>query len=175
MTKCPDKILLTRDQVSRALDVTGRTLTRYAKREDDPLQPVRPGGPQQAAGYDPADVVQWAIRQELAKLQEQAGHDDPIDYQHERARLTKAQADREELKVRAMRRELADVRLLSFAVANFGAQASAVFETLPGRIKRLHPDLSSADIQSIRAEIVYVQNLASRIELDWEQAPELDD
>jgi len=167
--------LITRKQAARLIGCTERTLSRHMARESDPLRPAQAGGAGKPTLFDPRAVADWWHRQEIAKLQQAAGHDDPIDYLHERARLTKAQADREELKVRAMRRELADVRLLSFAVANFGAQASAVFETLPGRIKRLRPDLSSADIQSIRAEIIYVQNLAAEIELDWEQAPELDE
>jgi len=174
MTKCPDKLLLTRDQVGRALEVTGRTLTRYAQRDDDPLTPVRPGGPQQAAGYDPADVVRWAIRQELAKLQQAAGNDDAIDYHHERARLTKAQADYQEIRNREARGELARVELIAFALANFGSQCAAILETLPGKIKRLVPSLSSEDVNEVRAEIVKAQNAAARIEIDWTDAPELE-
>jgi phage terminase Nu1 subunit (DNA packaging protein) len=169
-----DSELMSRDQVARALDVTGRTLTRYAQRDDDPLVPARPGGPQQAAGYDPRDVVEWAIRRELEKLQQAAGHDEAIDYAHERARLTRAQADREELRVRELRRELADVRLVSYAIANFGSQARAILETLPGKIKRLQPKLTASDIEQVKREIVKIQNAAADITIDWSEAPEVD-
>jgi phage terminase Nu1 subunit (DNA packaging protein) len=119
--------------------------------------------------------VQWAIRQELAKLAEAAGHEaSAIDYQHERARLTRAQADREELRVRELRRELADVRLVSYAIANFGSQARAILETLPGKIKRLQPKLTASDIEQIKREIVKIQNAAADITIDWSEAPEVD-
>lgn len=175
MTTTPDALLLTRDQVGRALNVTGRTLTRYAQREDDPLVPVRAGGPQQAAGYDPRDVAEWAIRQELAKLQQDAGHDDAIDFHHERARLTRAQADHQELRNRITRGEYARIELLSFAMGSVASQVSAGLEVLPARIKRLEPRLSSDDLQQIRREIVNLQNGLSRIEIDWTDAPELDE
>lgn len=174
MATVEDKELLTRKQVCRALQVTPRTLTRYAKRADDPLEPVEPGGHGKPALYDPADVVEWAIRQELAKLQEEAGHDDFIDYHHEKARLTRAQADREEIRLKEDRRQVARVELLTYAISNFASQAAAIFETLPGRIYRIRPDLSSTDIDEVRAEVVNLQNLVSEIELDWSLAPDGD-
>lgn len=169
-----DKELQTRKQVCRALKVTPRTLTRYASRADDPLQPVEPGGHGKPALYEPAEVVEWAIRQELAKLQEEAGHEDFIDYHHEKARLTRAQADREEIKLKVDRGLVARVELISFAVSNLGTQVSANLETLPAKIKRIQPSLTALDIREIQAEIIKVQNFCSEIEIDWDEAPELD-
>ena len=110
-----------------------------------------------------------------AKLQEEAGHKDFIDYLWEKARLTRAQADREEIRLKIDRGRVARVELVSFAVANLASQVSANLATLPAKIKRLQPSLSSTDIHDIRHEVVKVQNLCSKIEIDWSEAPELDD
>jgi phage terminase Nu1 subunit (DNA packaging protein) len=167
--------LITRKQAARLIGCTERTLSRHMARESDPLRPTQAGGAGKATLFDPRAVADWWHRQELAKLQQAAGHDDPIDYLHERARLTKAQADKEEIKVAALRRQFADTRLISFALGNFGSQASAILETLPGRIKRLRPDLDSSDMEAIKAEMVKLQNLCAHIEIDWTGAPEVED
>ena len=175
MATTPDSNLITRKQAARLLECTTRTLTRYASREDDPLIPAQAGGHGKATLYDPATVGQWLIRRELAKLQEQAGHQDAIDYHHEKARLTRAQAEAQELKNKEMRGEVARVELISFALANVGGQISAILETLPSRIKRLEPRLTSSDLEAIRGEIVKCQNACADIKIEWSDAPEIED
>ena len=165
---------LSRDQTAAVLGVTVRSLSRYAQ-ADDPLVPATQGGHGKPTLYCPEQVGAWLVRRELQKLQRAAGHEDALDYHAERTRLTAAQADHQELRNREMRRELADVRLVSFAVANFGSQAGAIFETLPGRIKRAQPDLSNEAINTIRRAVVELQNCASELNIDWDESPELDE
>ncbi|MDZ7789398.1 MAG: terminase small subunit [Xanthomonadales bacterium] len=167
--------LITRNQAARLLGCAGRSLTRYASRDDDPLLPERAGGHGKPTLYDPRTVADWHLRQELAKLQEQAGHDDAIDFHHERARLTRAQAEAQELKNKITRREYARIELLTFAMGNVCSQVSAGLEVLPGKIKRLEPKLSANDIQAIRREIVALQNGLASIDVDWTDAPEIDE
>ena len=65
--------------------------------------------------------------------------------------------------------------LISFALANVGGQITAILETLPSRIKRLEPRLSSSDIDAIKSEIVKAQNACADIRIDWSDAPAVDD
>src|SRR5699024_8706627 len=88
--------LITRKQAARLIGCTERTLPRPTARESDPLRPAQAGGAGKPTLFDPRAVADWWHRHELAKLQQAAGNDDPIDYHHERARLTKAQADYQE-------------------------------------------------------------------------------
>ena len=174
MTTPHDK-LITRKQAARLLGCTERTLSRHMARESDPLRPTQSGGAGKPTLFDPRTVADWWLRQELARLQQEAGHDDAIDYHHERARLTKAQADGQELKNREARGEVARVELISFALANVGGQISAILETLPSRIKRLEPRLTSSDLEAIRGEIVKCQNACADIKIEWSDAPEIED
>lgn len=164
-------IFTTREQTARALDVDTRTLARYQNRADDPL-PVARARPGKPSEYDPRAVTEWAIRQEIKRMAAAAGHDlDAIDYQAERARLTRAQAEAQELKNAQTRRQVAPVELLTYALANVGAQISAHLETIPGRLKREIPALNNSDLFEAQRIIAQVQNAAASVELDWSQAP----
>jgi phage terminase Nu1 subunit (DNA packaging protein) len=161
--------LLTRSQVAALLDVEPRSLSRYAK-ADDPLLPVKAAHGKPSL-YDPTTVGQWLIRRELARLQRAAGHHDPIHYDQERARLTRAQADAQELKNKITRRQYARVELLSYALGNTCSQISAKLETIPGRLKREIPKLNNSELFEVRRIITEVQNAAAEAKLDWSQAP----
>lgn len=167
----PKTDLLTRQQVAALLSVDPRSVTRYAK-ADDALLPVKADKGKPSL-YDPATVGQWLVRRELSNLQRAAGHADPLDYDRERCRLVAAQADKEELKVREMRRQLARVELLQYAVADAGQQIAAVLGTVKGRVKRAQPNLSNAALHEIEQLIVECQNTAGQIEIDWDEAPEV--
>lgn len=166
--------LLTRDQAAALLGVTARQLQRYAS-GDDPLVPAVPGGHGKPTLYAPETVGQWLIRRELAKLQKAAGHHDPIDFDRERARLVKAQADQVELKNAITRREVARVELLTFAAADAGQRIAAVLGTVKGRIKRAMPSLNNQALHEIEQLVVECQNAASQIQIDWSDAPEGDE
>ena len=166
---------LTRAQAAAVLGVTVRTLSRYASRSDYPLVPAQAGGHGKPTLYDPATVGEWLQAETLRKLEQQAGHQDAIDFHHERARLTRAQADREEIRVKVARGQVARVDLLTYSLAKVCAQISAGLETLPAKIKRLQPKLSADEISSIRKEIIYLQNSLAKADIDWSDAPREDD
>lgn len=166
----PDN-LLTRDQAAAVCGVTVRTLSRYASRSDSPLVPAQAGGHGKPTLYDPATVGEWLQAETLRKLEQQAGHQDAIDFHHERARLTRAQAEGQELKNRVARGEYAKVELLLFAVAKIASQVNAALGALPMKIKRLQPKLSASEIRAIQSEIVNLQNAVADSEIDWSEAP----
>lgn len=153
--------LLTRDQAARALGITTRTLTNYASRSEDPLQPIASGRGVKSL-YDPAEVYQWGWRRELAKLQTEASDNEFIDYQLEKARLTRAQADRVELRNDELRGELARIDVLKFALGQIGSQVAAQLDTLPAKLKRAVPKLTSTEIQLIKKVITKCQNTAAK-------------
>jgi len=96
---------LTRAAVAYGLDVDDRTVSRYQDRADRPL-PVKERRRTKAGNrYDLRDVIAWAVEDALAKVC--TGSDgNRYDYAAERARLTKAQADKTELEVAELRGDL---------------------------------------------------------------------
>ena len=89
--------------------------------------------------------------------------DGDIDYDLERARLTKEQADGQELKNAQARRELAPIDLIEWTLGRFAAQVCPLLEAIPQKVKRRVPSLKSAEVEIIKREIIKAQNMASKI------------
>ena len=168
-------VLIDRDTVAALLGVTDRTLSRYAARDDDPLAPCRPASRGRPALYQPREVMEWVLRQEARRQSDApASLDGDADYDREKARLTRAQADNAELKNAQLRRELARVELLQFAAAEAGSQIAAVLGTVKGRVKRAMPSLSNSALHELEQIVVECQNRAADIQIDWNETPEHD-
>lgn len=99
---------------------------------------------------------------------------DPEDYDAQRTRLTKEQADQLEMKNAVTRREQAPVQLLEWALAEMAQRVSAVLGAIPSKIKKRVPALSSTEMTHITREIVKAQNAASKSELPWDKLPRSD-
>lgn len=106
---------INRQQVAYNLGLTVKTVTKYQTRKNDPLPIHENATHGKANKYDPYKVMEWKVRQELQKLDpEDTG--EVIDYEKEKARLTKEQADGQEIKNAIARREVAPVPLLEYCL-----------------------------------------------------------
>ena len=99
---------------------------------------------------------------------------DPKEFVAQRTRLTKAQADAQEMKNAVMRRELAPVELLEMALATMSAQVSSILQSIPARVKKRVPSLTATQLGHISREITKAQNAASKAELPWDDVPDFD-
>jgi len=79
------------------------------------------------------------------------------------------QAEWQKLKNEQLRRELAPVQALTWALGNLAAQVAAILEPLPGKIKRRLPKLNKADLQAIQRELVKAQNACAEMKLDFDE------
>jgi phage terminase Nu1 subunit (DNA packaging protein) len=84
-------------------------------------------------------------------------------------RLVQEQADGQALKNAQARRELAPVQLISWTLARVGSQISAIFDSIPLKVKKLMPKLSASDIEVIKRELIKAQNAASRVTVDLDE------
>lgn len=139
MNKAKREPFFTKQQVAEMLGVTTRTVTRYQERPTDPL-PVREIVATGGNKYQPNAVLEWAIRQRIKALS--AGNEEVPDFNLERARLTRANADKAELELRELQGELLRADLVEKAmlllVTNFRARILA----LPSKAA---PELLAAD------------------------------
>jgi phage terminase Nu1 subunit (DNA packaging protein) len=87
---------------------------------------------------------------------------------------TRERAEGQRLKNAAMRRELAPVQMITWAISNAGSQIGAVLGTLKGKIKRAHPELSTEALHEIEQVAVETQNIATEIRLDWDDFDDAD-
>ncbi|MBO2550990.1 terminase small subunit [Shewanella algae] len=115
--------------------------------------------------YSVADVVANRVGHAERKAVAINPDDDPdkpnIDY--ERYRLTKAQADGQELKNEKERKEVVETAFATFVLGRTAAQMASILDQIPLRIKRKFPDLPPARIDAIKAEIIKAQNIAAEV------------
>lgn len=141
--------------IAKIFGVTDRRVQKLAK---DGVIPKAERGK-----YDLIGCVQAYIRY----LQNNSLDNGNFDLRGERARLTKEQADGQNLKNSIARKEVAPISVLEFAMSNLATQISAVLGSLPLKIKKKNPNLSGKEIEEIRREITKVQNAASKVSVDF--------
>lgn len=83
----------------------------------------------------------------------------------ERTRLAKEQADKLAISNAERRGELAPVALLEQILATAGARVCAVFDAIPGKIKRRVPSLRAKDVEAIKQEIASARNVIALMTL----------
>ncbi len=87
----------------------------------------------------------------------------------EKLRLTKAQAEGQEIKNAQLREELAPVALIEWVLGKVGGQISAILDALPSQLKKRNAKLTATNIETIRREIVKTQNIAARVTVDLDE------
>ena len=159
------------DQASTAylLGCDSRTVQTYGKRAVNPLPVVKQGKRGTPTLYDPHQVLQWAIQNELAKVIDDDGDSGIVlNLEAQRARLASEQADRCALENQIKRSEYAPIEALQFAIADFAGQAKSIFEGLPKRIKNSLPSLRAREIKILEREIVKVRNAVASIQINFD-------
>ena len=116
---------------------------------------------------------QQGLKDGKAELPEDIGD---IVLAKERAELawTQERAEGQRLKNAALRRELAPVAMVQWAISQAGSQIAAVLGTLKGRIKRAQPSLSNAALHEVEQIAVECQNTAAAVRLNWDDFDESD-
>lgn len=113
-------------------------------------------------------LIEW-LRAYTGHLREQAAGRaaaGDLDLATERAALARAQREKIEMQNAVTRRELAPAHLLEEILASAGARMGAIFDAIPGAIRRRNQKLTAADIEVIAAEIAKARNIAASMTLD---------
>lgn len=150
---------ITKSAVCYGLDVDDRTVSRYQGRENDPLPVSTQRRTKEGNQYDLRAVIEWAQRQALADIS--VGDDGQVyNYEAERARLTKAQADKTELEVSEKRGLVLNAETVRNTWSDLIASARAKLMALPTKVAA--KAMSAKDYREaedyVRAEIFAVLN-----------------
>jgi phage terminase Nu1 subunit (DNA packaging protein) len=146
---------LTKAGVAYALGCDARTVSRYQDSDEHPL-PVKERRRTRAGNrYDLRQITAWAVQEALRKIG--IGKDGTVyDYNIERARLTKAQADKTELEVAELRGELISTPKALIQVESMVGAMRAKLLSLPtkvaAKIATTPVDMGKAQ-EAIRIEI----------------------
>lgn len=121
--------------------------------------------------YDCRSVVSNRIENELAKQQPQDDEEvDPNKLEYQRYRLTKEQADSQELKNQKDRAEVVETSFSTFTLSRIAAQIGSILDSVPLNMRRKFPELETKHIEHLKREIVKAQNIAAGLD---DMIPEL--
>lgn len=94
-----------------------------------------------------------------------AGRGSDNELANERARLAREQADSVAMKNARERKELAPVEVLEGVLAHTARQIATVLEGIQPKLRRACPDLTSANLQIITAELARARQLCAVVNL----------
>lgn len=114
--------------------------------------------------YMMADILANRAANEESKRKPEA---DPeglgSGYDYERYRLTKAQADAQELKNEIAQQTSVPTEFATYALAKISAEASGILDSAPLDLKRKHPEFSTVQIENIKRSIAKASGAIARL------------
>lgn len=151
--------LLSKAAIAYGFNVDERTISRWQDQDNDPLPTFVRQKTSAGNQYDLRAVIEWAQRQALADIS--VGDDGQVyNYEAERARLTKAQADKTELEVSEKRGLVLNAESVRNTWSDLIASARAKLMALPTKVSA--KAMSAKDYREaedfVRAEIYAVLN-----------------
>lgn len=151
----PEPVLLSKTDLCKSLEISTQAFDKW----EVPVHSKRG----RECLYKMADVVGNRVANERKKTITKPDEDDPdapnIDF--ERWRLTRAQADGQELKNEKDRKEVVEVLFATFVLNRIAAQIAPVLDQIHIRVKRKFPDIPERTIDAIKAEVIKSQNTAA--------------
>ncbi|MCP4063711.1 MAG: terminase small subunit [Gammaproteobacteria bacterium] len=94
------------------------------------------------------------------------------DMEAERLRLTRAQAEGQEIKNELAKGKTAPIEIISLVLSKIAGEATGILDSLPLDIRRRHPELPTGVIESIKRQVVKSQNAIARTDETLEHALE---
>ena len=120
--------------------------------------------------YRFSDVLKNRLDHQKSRLTKSASTSEIRRAAHEaKLRLTEAQAEGQEIKNAQLRKELAPVAILEWAISKTGSQIAAILDAIPMKLKKRNPKLTASNIETIRREIIKTQNAAAAMTLDFDE------
>lgn len=146
---------LNKSEMAKSLGISVQAFDKWG------VPPVDRFGNQ--AFYDVRSVLDNRLRKQAEQLQPaEASEPDEGSIEHERLRLTRAQADGQEIKNEVSRGKTAPVEIITTVLSRIAGEASGELDSLPLNVKRRHPELENQVIESIKRHCVKAQNAIAR-------------
>ena len=126
------------------------------------IKPVARVGTQ--AFFVVSDVIENRVSKALEKHQPELISLITGTTEYEKYRLTKEQADAQELKNELARAKVVPIELFTAVLSSLGAEVGGILDTLPLQIKRKHPELDAGIIDDVKWQVVKAMNAMARLD-----------
>lgn len=163
---------VSKKELAEIFGVDVRTIKNW---QDQGLPIASGGGKGVEVKFDTVDIIKWyvardcelengALRKEVEELR-RAGEADlvPGTYEYERYRLTKSQADAQELKNEESRSMLISMEFLTYLLPRIAGAISAKLDGIPLTLQRKYPTLKPEQIDAIKTEVALASNQAAAL------------
>jgi len=159
---------VTKKHIAHMLGVDLRSVTNFQNNADHPL-PIHRREKRGGKGheYDTREVLKWHVAKEMRKFSSGSGDGEAINYEDERARLTKEQADAMSIKNEEARRNLIPRWVLEWALENIASQIAAVLDSVKHEIKKKDKKVSSRSLDIVESALARGRNIAVRVKPDY--------
>lgn len=160
-------------QLSQIFGVSVRTVQNW---QEQGMPVVSGGGKGNEVLYESAAVIEWysardaiieneKLRKEVEELR-QAGEADlqPGTIDYERYRLTRAQADAQELKNARESAEVVDTTFCTFVLSKMAGEIASILDGIPLSVQRRFPDLENRHIDFLKTGIIRAMNKAAALD-----------
>jgi len=145
---------LNRTQMAKSLGISAGAFDRWD------VQPVARIGREKY--FDVRAVLDNRLRHQAESLQPDHGEQEEGSMEFERLRLTRAQAEGQEIKNEMAKGKAAPVEIITLVLSRIAGEASGELDSLPLNIKRRHPELPNQVVESIKRHSVKAQNAIAR-------------
>ncbi|EBS4088486.1 terminase small subunit [Salmonella enterica subsp. enterica serovar Newport] len=163
---------LNKKEIASIFGVNQRTIERW---QSQGMPQVSGGGKGVAVAFDSAKVVEWyagrsaaienaKLRKEVDDLRADAESDlvpGTVDY--ERYRLTRAQADAQELKNTERQGEVLEIDLFAYILQRIAQEIVVILSRVPLTLQRKYPEMPAGVIDVVATEITKATDKAATI------------
>ena len=145
---------LNRTQMAKSLGISAGAFDRWD------VQPVARIGASKY--FEVRAVLDNRLMKQADQMQPAPGEQEDGSMDFERLRLTRAQAEGQEIKNELSKGKTAPVEIITLVLSRIAGEASGELDSMPLNIRRKHPELASQVIESIKRHCVKAQNAISR-------------
>ena len=148
-------------------DIFGASIRTIQNWQEQGMPVLRGGGKGNEVLYDSAAVIKWYAERD-AEIEElrQASETDlqPGTIEYERHRLTRAQADAQELKNARDSAEVVETAFCTFVLSRIAGEIASILDGLPLSVQRRFPELENRHVDFLKRDIIKAMNKAAALD-----------
>ncbi|MFS3227824.1 phage tail terminator protein [Escherichia coli] len=157
-------------------DIFGASIRTIQNWQEQGMPVLRGGGKGNEVLYDSAAVIKWyaerdaeieneKLRREVEELRQASEADlQPGTIEYERHRLTRAQADAQELKNARDSAEVVETAFCTFVLSRIAGEIASILDGLPLSVQRRFPELENRHVDFLKRDIIKAMNKAAALD-----------
>ena len=157
-------------------DIFGASIRTIQNWQEQGMPVLRGGGKGNEVLYDSAAAIKWyaerdaeieneKLRREVEELRQASEADlQPGTIEYERHRLTRAQADAQELKNARDSAEVVETAFCTFVLSRIAGEIASILDGLPLSVQRRFPELENRHVDFLKRDIIKAMNKAAALD-----------